>query len=67
MSDEPAVVSAIAEGVERYGRLDVLFSNAGISGAVAPIVDYPSDAFARTLAVHVLARFTSSSTLRPCS
>jgi NAD(P)-dependent dehydrogenase (short-subunit alcohol dehydrogenase family) len=27
VTDEPAVVRAIAEGVERYGRLDVLFSN----------------------------------------
>jgi NAD(P)-dependent dehydrogenase (short-subunit alcohol dehydrogenase family) len=35
----------------------VLFSNAGISGAVAPILDYPSDGFARTLAVHVLGAF----------
>ena len=39
VTDEPAVMRAIAEGVERYGRLDVLFSNAGISGAVAAIVD----------------------------
>ena len=48
---------AIAEGAERYGRFDVLFSNAGISGAVAAIGEYPSDVFARTLAVHVLGAF----------
>jgi len=35
----------------------VLLSNAGISGAVVPILDYPSDEFARTLAVHVLGAF----------
>src|SRR4051794_26666118 len=57
VSDEAAVQRAIAAGVERFGRFDVLFSNAGISGAVAPILDYPSDAFARTLAVHVLGAF----------
>lgn len=57
VTDEPAVERAIAEGVERYGRLDILFSNAGISGAVAGIVDYPSEEFARTLAVHVLGAF----------
>ena len=57
VTDEPAVVRAIAEGVERYGRFDVLFSNAGISGAVAAIGEYPSDEFARTLAVHVLGAF----------
>ena len=48
---------AIAAGVERYGRHDVLFSNAGISGAVVPISEYPSDVFARVLAVHVLGTF----------
>src|SRR3954465_13174559 len=37
VTDEPAVERAIAEGVKRYGRLDILFSNAGISGAVAGI------------------------------
>jgi NAD(P)-dependent dehydrogenase (short-subunit alcohol dehydrogenase family) len=57
VTDEPAVARAIAAGVDRYGRFDVVVSNAGISGEVAPIVDYPSDVFARTLAVHVLGAF----------
>ena len=57
VTDEDAVRRAIAEGVERFGRIDVLFSNAGISGAVAPITDYPSDVFQRVLAVHVLGAF----------
>src|SRR3954466_1071710 len=57
VTEEAAVERAIAAGVERFDHLDVLFSNAGISGAVAPIQDYPSDEFARTLAVHVLGAF----------
>jgi NAD(P)-dependent dehydrogenase (short-subunit alcohol dehydrogenase family) len=57
VTDENAVERAIAGGVERHGRFDVLFSNAGVSGAVAPIVDYPSDVFARTIAVHILGAF----------
>jgi NAD(P)-dependent dehydrogenase (short-subunit alcohol dehydrogenase family) len=57
VTDEDAVRRAIGAGVDRYGRFDVLFSNAGISGAVAPIADYPSDEFARTLAVHILGAF----------
>ena len=43
--------------MERFGRYDVLFSNAGNSGEIARIVDYPSDVFARTLDVHVLGAF----------
>ena len=57
VTDEEAVRRAIGEGVERFGRIDVLFSNAGISGEVAGITDYPSDVFARVLAVHVLGAF----------
>ena len=57
VTDEAAVEGAVAAGVDRYGRFDVVVSNAGISGAVAPIVDYPSDVFSRTLAVHVLGAF----------
>ena len=57
VTDEEAVAGAVAAGVERYGRYDVVVSNAGISGEVAPIVDYPSDVFSRTLAVHVLGAF----------
>jgi NAD(P)-dependent dehydrogenase (short-subunit alcohol dehydrogenase family) len=57
VSDEDAVRHAIGEGVERFGRIDVLFSNAGISGAVSPIAEHPSDVFARVLAVHVLGAF----------
>jgi NAD(P)-dependent dehydrogenase (short-subunit alcohol dehydrogenase family) len=57
VTDEDAVRRAAAAGVERYGRFDVVVSNAGISGAVAEIADYPSQVFARTLAVHVLGAF----------
>src|SRR4030088_1957792 len=57
VTDEDAVTRAIADGVNRYGRLDIVVSNAGVSGEVSELVDYPSGAFARTLAVHVLGAF----------
>jgi NAD(P)-dependent dehydrogenase (short-subunit alcohol dehydrogenase family) len=57
VTDEGAVSRAVAAGVDRYGRFDVVVSNAGISGEVSEIVDYPSDVFARTLAVHILGGF----------
>jgi NAD(P)-dependent dehydrogenase (short-subunit alcohol dehydrogenase family) len=57
VTDEDSVARAVAEGVGRYGRLDVVVSNAGISGAVAPIPEYPSEVFARTISVHILGAF----------
>lgn len=57
VTDEDAVRTAVDSGVERHGRLDVLFSNAGTSGAISAIAEYPADVFAHTLAVHVGGAF----------
>ena len=43
--------------VERFGRLDVAFANAGIFGTVAPVADYPVDVFERVIAVNVIGCF----------
>jgi len=48
---------AIAATVARFGKIDVLFSNAGNFGTVAPIADYPEDVFDSVLAVHVRGAF----------
>ena len=47
----------VASTVARFGRIDVLFSNAGIFGTVAPIADYPEDVFDAVYAVHVKGAF----------
>lgn len=57
VTNEDAVARAVVQGVERYGHFDIVISNAGVSGEVKPIVDYPSEAFERTVAVHVLGAF----------
>jgi NAD(P)-dependent dehydrogenase (short-subunit alcohol dehydrogenase family) len=57
VTDEAAVRDASQAAVDRFGPLDVLFSNAGISGAVSGVLDYPSEVFTRTLAVHITGSF----------
>jgi len=57
VTDSLAVSLAVAAAVERFGGLDVVFVNAGVFGAVAPIADYPEDVFQRVLAVNVLGAF----------
>ena len=37
VTDSGQVRAAVDEAVARFGRLDVVFSNAGISGTIAPI------------------------------
>jgi NAD(P)-dependent dehydrogenase (short-subunit alcohol dehydrogenase family) len=51
------VTSAVARAAETFGRLDVVVSNAGISGVIAPVADYPEDVFDQVLAVHVRGSF----------
>lgn len=54
---EDQVAAALADAAARFGGLDVLFSNAGISGDISPITEYPADVFRRVLDVHVLGAF----------
>jgi NAD(P)-dependent dehydrogenase (short-subunit alcohol dehydrogenase family) len=42
-----------AAAVETFGGVDFFINNAGIEGAVAPLVDYPDDAFDRVMLVNV--------------
>jgi NAD(P)-dependent dehydrogenase (short-subunit alcohol dehydrogenase family) len=43
--------------VARWGKLDVLFSNAGNAGAIGPIESYPEDVFDDVYRVHVKGAF----------
>ncbi|MEV6012814.1 SDR family NAD(P)-dependent oxidoreductase [Streptomyces sp. NPDC051976] len=51
------VRAAVGEALDRFGRLDVVFSNAGIAGDIAGIEDYSEDVFRRVLDVHVVGTF----------
>ena len=57
VADEGAVRRAVSEGVDRFSGYDVIFSNAGISGEIADVTQYPTDVFARVLDVHVMGAF----------
>ena len=47
--------TAMATAAETFGRLDVVVSNAGISGVIAPVADYPEDVFDQVMAVHAVS------------
>jgi NAD(P)-dependent dehydrogenase (short-subunit alcohol dehydrogenase family) len=43
----------VAAAGERFGGIDAFFNNAGVLGAVSPLVDYPEAEFDRVMAVNV--------------
>lgn len=47
----------VDEALSRFGGVDILFNNAGIEGAVAPMDEYPVDVFEKVLAVNVTGVF----------
>lgn len=60
VADEPDTARYVATTVARFGRIDVLFSNAGNFGTVAPIESYPTETFDAVLAVHVRGAFLAA-------
>lgn len=57
VTDAVQVRSYVAHTVERYGTIDVFVNNAGIEGAVVPLVDYPEDVFDAVMRVNVRGVF----------
>ena len=53
VSQAADVEALITQTVERYGRLDCAFNNAGIEGGVKPTIDCTEEEFARTIAVNL--------------
>ncbi|GAA4231852.1 SDR family oxidoreductase [Actinomadura meridiana] len=54
---EDDVAACADAAVERWGRLDVAIANAGVTGPIEPITDYPVAEFDKVIAVHVRGAF----------
>jgi NAD(P)-dependent dehydrogenase (short-subunit alcohol dehydrogenase family) len=50
VTSEPDIKAAVARAVKEFGRIDIMFNNAGIAGAVGPIEKVESEAWDRTMA-----------------
>jgi len=57
VADSLATQAYIAATVQRFGKIDVLFSNAGVSGVIRPVTEYPDEVFDQVMAVNVRATF----------
>src|SRR5215468_10766161 len=57
VTDGRATAAFVEATLAHWGGLDVLFCNAGVAGAICPVVDYPEDVFDRVMAVNVRGPF----------
>jgi 3-hydroxybutyrate dehydrogenase len=59
VAEEEAVERGVADTMAKYGRIDVLVSNAGIQ-IVKPVVDFPFADWKRLLAIHLDGAFLTT-------
>ena len=57
--DEAQVDQAVAEVIAKYGKIDILVSNAGIQ-IVKPLVDFPFDDWKKLLSIHLDGAFLTT-------
>lgn len=65
VSSSSDVARYVQATLDRFGGIDVVFSNAGNFGVVAPIGDYPEDVFDAVYAVHVRGAFLAAKHAAP--
>jgi len=57
VSQEADVKRAVELALDKFGRLDIMFNNAGIPGPYGPIEETPVEGFDRVMAVHLRGVF----------
>ncbi|XEC97229.1 SDR family oxidoreductase [Paenibacillus tarimensis] len=57
ISDPLRVQQAVKAAADRWGRIDIVFANAGINGTVTPIEDLTPDMWDRTLTTNLKGTF----------
>src|SRR4030042_31692 len=57
VADTQETQEYISQTVAKWGKIDVLFSHAGISGVVKPVTEYPEEVFDAVMAIYIRGSF----------
>ena len=64
VTDEASIAAAIAEGIDRFGKIDVLLNNAGY-GAYGPLEAFPMDRIRRQFDTNVIGLLAVTKAILP--
>lgn len=65
ISDEQQVVDFVSDIKEQFGRIDVLFNNAGMDNAAGRIHEYPLDVYDKIMNVDMRGTFLMTKMILP--
>ncbi|WP_033922005.1 SDR family NAD(P)-dependent oxidoreductase [Sphingomonas sp. 37zxx] len=65
VADQQAVAAAAAETLEALGAVDILVCSAGITGATAPVHEYPIDSWLRVVDINLNGLFYCNRAIVP--
>ncbi|MEI5742130.1 SDR family NAD(P)-dependent oxidoreductase, partial [Staphylococcus aureus] len=65
ISDEQQVVDFVSDIKEQFGRIDVLFNNAGVDDASGRIHEYPIDVYDKIMNVDMRGTFLMTKMMLP--
>lgn len=65
ISDQAALQAAVGEVERRWGRLDIVFANAGVNGVWAPIEELSLDEWDKTIRINLTGTFLTIKTAVP--
>lgn len=66
VADFEAVSAAAARSLAVLGRVDILVCSAGITGATAPVRDYPLESWQQVIAINLTGLFHCNRAVLPC-
>ena len=65
VTSEENIKGAVDRAVKEFGKLDIIYNNAGLGGAIGPIEKTAADNWDRTFSILLRAVSSASSTRRP--
>ncbi len=65
VGDEASVIAYLAKGRAAFGRLDIVYANAGVSGGLTPLLEQSIELWTETLRINLIGPFLAIKHVAP--